>query len=79
MPKFTVQDARKELGKLIVRAKAGEEIVISRYGKDEVRLLAVTSDTDTFPDLSGFRNSMTVKGGDDLGDIVKEMREEAPY
>ena len=38
MPTFSVREARTHLSRLIARAEAGEEVVITRDGKPVVRL-----------------------------------------
>jgi len=38
--KFTLTDARSKFAELIERAAAGEEVIITRYGRPVARLLA---------------------------------------
>ena len=41
MEQVNVQEAKTHLSRLISRVEAGEEVVIARYGKPVVRLVAV--------------------------------------
>lgn len=41
MPIFSVREARTRLSRLIARAEAGEEVVITRNGKPVVRIAPV--------------------------------------
>ena len=43
MEQVNVQEAKTHLSRLISRVEAGEEVVIARYGKPVVRLVAVAA------------------------------------
>lgn len=76
--KVNVRDLRRNLRELIERARAGEELVILRYGKPVARLVPPEREPKQFPDLTEFRASIKLKGESPHETIMK-MREEYRY
>lgn len=76
MQKVSLKKARECLGKLVDNVRHGETVIITRHGKDIVKLENISSDTrrkKTLPDLSEFRNSLNIKGPN-LTEIVLKRR-----
>jgi prevent-host-death family protein len=46
MPHYSVAESRDKLSKLIDKALAGEEVVITRHGKPKVALAVVAGDSE---------------------------------
>ena len=75
--KVTAQEVRKALRHLLTRIEAGEEVVITRNGKEVTRLVA-TSNTKVLPDLAEFRASVKL-GGEPMSETVVRMRQDNCY
>ena len=74
----SVREARSKISSLLDKAEKGEEIVILRRGKRIARLVAVDSAGKHLPDLTAFRESISMTG-DGLGAAVIQEREEDRY
>ncbi len=72
MSTTNIAEAKAQLSKLIDKALAGEEVVISKHGKPQVRL--VPYDRDTRPrDLSVRIWEGDVKMADDFDELPAEL------
>ena len=81
MTKVPVQEAQKNLDRLLVRAEEGETIFIIRPGRPPVRLGPVQSqeqEEDTLPSLQQWREDLQM-GGEPLSETVQHQREEDRY
>jgi prevent-host-death family protein len=81
LTRVSIREARKDLGSLAERALAGEEVIITRYGKDLVKLVPMPTAQPRLPDLSEFRASLRQpqEGEETPRETVIRMRKEAPY
>ena len=73
-----VKEARAKISSLLDRTQKGEEVVIVRRGKRVARLVAVGDTDKRLPDLSTFRNSISLKG-EALSRAVIQGRSEERY
>jgi len=73
-----VKEARTKISSLLDRTQKGEEVVIVRRGKRVARLVAVGDTDKRLPDLSTFRNSISLKG-EALSRAVIQGRSEERY
>lgn len=78
MKKVQVNEVREKLAKYLSEAEQGEEIIITKHSKPIARLMPVESKKSEFPDLSEFREKMTVKGKP-MSETVTKMRKEERY
>ena len=81
MADYTIAEAKNQLPKLIDRAIAGEEVVITRRGKPVVTLVSKCSPPATGIDIEWLK-SVQVKPRDpdfDVMEIIRKMRDEDPY
>ncbi len=56
-PFVSVAQAKAEFAALVVKAEAGEEIIVTRNGKPVARLSALTKTPVVYGDLAGLRLS----------------------
>ncbi|MFO7840424.1 MAG: type II toxin-antitoxin system prevent-host-death family antitoxin [Desulfosalsimonadaceae bacterium] len=75
---INVKEARSKISTLLDLTRKGEEIVILRRGKKAARLVPAEPTPKHLPDLTAFRNSITVKGGP-LSNVVRQGRDEERY
>ncbi len=69
----SLRDARQRLGELVNAAARGEEVVITRRGRQAAQLRAVPRrPRRRLPDLSAFRASLRLKGS--LTDTLLTLR-----
>lgn len=82
MKNYNIVEARKQLGKLLDLAILGEEIVITRYGKDFIKLVPVKKEElveeKKLPSRSEFRSKIKIKGKS-LSKTVIENRAKSRY
>ena len=78
MAEVTIREVRTNLKALVDRAEAGEEITISRRGKQVARLVPPVREPRRFPDLTAFRASIPLRG-EPLSETVIRERREARY
>ena len=72
----SVKEARKNIKYLLDRVNKGEEVIITRRGKAEAKLIPIEdkeAGNKELPDLTRFRASIKVKGKP-LSQIVIEER-----
>ena len=63
MEEVTVKQARNKISALLDKTEKGEDVLILRRGKKVARLAPAGGGEKRLPDLSAFRESITVKGG----------------
>ena len=78
MVEVSVKDARSNFRSYLDRAEAGEEIVITRRGKEVARIVPPRREPKRFPDLTEHRKSVTLHGERPLEALLK-LREETRY
>lgn len=76
-PKVSAKEVRERLSELLDRAARGEEVVILRRGKPEVRLAPLrAAKAARLPDLREFRASLRARGASLTELLLKERQEE---
>lgn len=78
MVRVSVTEMRRHFGAWLDRVEAGEEIVITRRGKEVARIVPPRRAPKTFPDLTEFRKSTKLPGESPLESLLK-LREETRY
>ncbi len=78
MVEVSAKDARDNFRTYLDRAEAGEEIVITRRGKEVARIVPPRREAKAFPDLTEFRNSIKLRG-EPMSDTVIRQRRESRY
>lgn len=78
MKKVQVNEVREKLAKYLSEAEQGEEIIITKHSRPVARLVPIESKNTGFPDLSEFREKMTVKGKP-MSEEVAKLRKEERY
>jgi len=73
-----VKDAKGKLSSLLDRVEAGEEVIITRHGKEVARLISIRGKAKPLPSLADFRSSIHVTG-EPLSATVIRGREEERY
>ena len=73
-----MSEARERLPALVDRAAAGEEIILTRRGKEVARLVPPSARAERLPSLEGFLEKIRVQG-EALSRTVVREREEARY
>ncbi len=86
MPTYSVSEAKDNLSKLIEQAAAGQEVIITRHGKEAARLSAPEAEVtaqrlakrrDWLERLKEIRESMP-RSDKTAVEWVREMRDEEP-
>jgi prevent-host-death family protein len=78
MRRISVKEARSNLRTLLDRVRAGEEVVISRRGKDVARIVPPAQRGPRLPDLSDLRASIRIRG-EAMSSLVARARKEERY
>ena len=78
MEEVTVKQVRNKISALLDKTEKGEDVLILRRGKKVARLVPVGVWGKRLPDLSDFRESITVKGND-LSRTVIDARNAERY
>lgn len=78
MEEVTVKQVRNKISALLDKTEKGEDVLILRRGKKVARLVPVGVWGKRLPDLSAFRESITVKGND-LSRTVIDARNAERY
>jgi len=76
--KVSVREARQNFSSLLNQVEAGEEITITRNGKEVAVLKPKDSQTKTLPDLTEFRKSIRLTA-ESMSKTVVNMREKNRY
>lgn len=75
MHEVNVREARRRLASLLDAVEAGDQVVITRRGKQVARLMPPEPPPRQFPDLSEFRKRITIRG-ESLHETLMRMRNE---
>ena len=78
MRRVKVKEARARLSALLDQVAAGEEIILTRRGKETARLVPPRSHEPDLPSLEDFRASLEEKG-EPLSLVVVRSRREERY
>lgn len=76
--KINVKEARSKLSSLLDRVEEGEEVIITRHGKEVARLVRLNDKIKKLPSLKGFRSSIKIKTKP-LSDMVIQERKKGRY
>jgi prevent-host-death family protein len=78
MIEVSSKQARGTLSSIIRRVEQGEEVIISRRGKQVARIVPMSNKSRGLPSLKGFRSSIRVTG-ESLSSVVVKDREKERY
>lgn len=78
MVEVSVKEARDNFRAYLDRAEAGEEIIITRRGKEVARIVPPRREPKQFPDLTEFRKSIELRG-EPMSETVIRQRRESRY
>lgn len=78
MVEVSVKEARDNFRAYLDRAEAGEEIVITRRGKEVARIVPPRREPKQFPDLTEFRKSIELRS-EPMSETVIRQRRESRY
>jgi len=76
--KINVKEARTKLSFLLDCVEEGEEVIITRHGKDVACLVSPKNTTNKLPSLKKFRFSIGIKG-DPMSEMVIRERKKERY
>jgi len=71
-----VREARRRLAALLDSVETGNEVTITRRGRQVARLVPAEKPPKQFPDLSEFRKSITMRGESAHETLMRMRREE---
>ena len=75
---INIKEARKNFSRLIEKAERGEQVVITRRGREVVRLDRIARQGTHLPPLADFRKEIRVLG-ESLSDVVFRGRREERF
>jgi prevent-host-death family protein len=78
MIEISTKKARGDLSSLLKRVEKGEEVIISRRGKQVARIIPVHTGTKHLPSLKKFRDGIRLRG-EPLSQTVVRARTEERY
>lgn len=78
MLEITLREARAQLSDLLDQVGQGEEVIITRHGKQVARLMPVVHAQAKLPSLKKFRASFKIKGKA-LSRTIANLRKEERY
>jgi prevent-host-death family protein len=73
--KVNTTEACRTLSILLSRVEAGEEVTITRHGRDVAKLVPVNPTSKVLPDLRAFRAALR-STGESASRTVRDMRED---
>jgi prevent-host-death family protein len=76
MAEVNIREARSNLRELVDRAAAGEEISLTRRGREVARLTPPKKSPRRLPDLTDFRKRLLAEGAKTTESTIVKMREE---
>ena len=77
MTRISMREARKHLSELIDAANRGEQIILTRRGKNVARLMpAADTEAAGLPDLKDFRASLKIIGRSLTNELLDQRNEE---
>ncbi len=71
-----VKDAKGKLSSLLDYVEAGEEVIITRHGKEVARLVPIQGKAKPLPSMAYFRSSIHVTGEPLSATVIRERDEE---
>lgn len=78
MTELSTKKARSELSALLKRVERGEEVIISRRGKQVARIVPMKSAPKRLPSLDKFRKEISIHG-EPMSQTVLRNRQEERY
>jgi prevent-host-death family protein len=78
MPTFTLAEAKAQLSRLISMVEAGEEITITKRGREVVKLVPSDPPRPKMPSLAEHRAQMTPQT-ESAGEFIRRLRESDRY
>jgi prevent-host-death family protein len=78
MTEISTKKARGELSSLLKRVEKGEEVIISRRGKQVARIVPLQTGPKHLPSLKKFRDGIRLRG-EPLSQTVVRARTEERY
>ncbi|MBN3909757.1 MAG: type II toxin-antitoxin system Phd/YefM family antitoxin [Nostoc sp. NMS1] len=78
MTQITIEEATKNLYKLLEKVAKGEQFVLMKEGKEVARLLPPQQEKKVFPNLNYFRKSIVLKGSE-MSTTILEERDNQRY
>ncbi len=72
--RVSVREARQRLRRLLDRVQAGDEVVVMRRGTPVGKLVRAERKRIPFPDLSGLRASVKLRGRPLSRDVIEARR-----
>ncbi len=76
MRSVSIKQARNNLRALIDRVRAGEEVVLTRRGKEVARLVPPAAGAGKLPSLREFRASIPARGRAMSAEVIRAREEE---
>ena len=76
MHRFTLAEARSQLGRLVAMVEAGEDVAIAKRGQAVVRLVRINEESQKLPSLAGLRGQLPEQT-ESAGEFVRGLRESA--
>ncbi|MGA1839547.1 MAG: type II toxin-antitoxin system Phd/YefM family antitoxin [bacterium] len=76
--KINVKEARSKLSSLLDRVEEGEEVIITRHGKEVARIISPNDNIKKLPSLKKFRSSIHIETNT-LSDTVIKARKKERY
>ena len=73
---INVKEARSKLSSLLDLVNEGEEVIITRHGKEVARLIRLNDKIKKLPSLKEFRSSITIKTNPLSDTIIQERKRE---
>lgn len=84
MPNYSVATTKDQLSRLIDKALAGEQVVITRHGKPTVELRVVAeaeqpipSKAEIYANIRKLRETLPIST-ESAADLIRRMRDEGP-
>ena len=76
MTTVSVKEARANISLLLDRAEHGEEIMVTRHGKEIARIVGAVTHKNDMPRLGAFRKTIKVTGMPLSRSVMMNRREE---
>jgi prevent-host-death family protein len=78
MQTFTLAEAKAQLSRLIAMVEAGEDVAITKRGKEVVKLIRSDPPRQQIPSLAEHRARLTYQS-EPAGEFVRKLREADRY
>jgi prevent-host-death family protein len=76
MTEISTKRARGDLSSLLKRVEKGEEVIISRRGKQVARIVPIQTRAKHLPSLKKFRDEIRLRGGPLSQTVIRARTEE---